>query len=373
MRCLASPTDLLRRLALPALLLLAALRPADGAEDIVKGSEIVAGSWDGGAFVDETGAFLSCLVVARYGASTLGIALYKNAAIALFLDNDGWSVTKGSRNPVTLAIDGASRRAVTAEGLGSNGYILELGVDRAFLEALGRGRTLDVVAGGGTIPFALTNGGATAARALEPCLQRYAGLDATGNPGGGGTSTNPIESGQGPEGSGAPAAGTAEQNPFAPATAGGAPLPSAAATAADPMQAVIEVLRDILVASGYRGPVFTVLGESSLSWSSPYSGIVGLYNSMGPVPDGTVKGLQRALTGLQSDRCAAPRQVTWDPISTVEGTTIYGGRMSCGGGRNYVFFLAFEFPDGVGLMLHDVPGSELTFGQRLNANLRSSF
>lgn len=370
---MASPTDLLRRLALPALLLLAALRPVAGAEDLVKGSDIVAGNWNGGAFVDETGAFLSCLVVARYGAYTLGIALYRNAAIALFLDNDGWSVTKGSRNPVTVTIDGTSRRAVTAEGLGSNGYILEFGVDRPFLEALGRGRALDVVAGGGTIPFALTNGGATAARALEPCLQRYAGRDATGNPGGGGTSTNPIEPGKGPESRGAPAAGTAEQNPFAPPAAGGAPQPSAAATTSSGMQAVIEVLRSALVASGYRSPAFTVLGEGSVSWTSPYSGIVGLYNSMGPVPDGTVNGPQRALTGLQSDRCAAPRQLTWDQVSKVEGTTIYGGRLSCGGGHNYVFFLAFEFPEGVGLMLHDVPGAELTFGQQLNANLRSSF
>ncbi len=121
--------------------------------------QVVVGNWSGGAYTnDRTGQFSHCAVNAPYkNGARLLTSVTSDFNWILGLSHPDWKLNVGTRVPLQLVFDRASRIDVTAEVRTPELITIAMPAESALIRAFREGRFLEVMAGDKRLTFALTS------------------------------------------------------------------------------------------------------------------------------------------------------------------------------------------------------------------------
>ena len=136
-------------------------------------SAFKSGNWNGEANNDDNGKFRDCTMLAEYNSGiTLAFIITRDFDWGLVLANDKWNLEVGSTQEVTLAVD--SRQAIpsSAKAVDSKGLLISLENTGPVVDAMRRGRMLNIVTDSGAVSFRLT-GTRDAIAKLAKCVSNH--------------------------------------------------------------------------------------------------------------------------------------------------------------------------------------------------------
>ncbi|KPV41160.1 hypothetical protein AN478_04495 [Thiohalorhabdus denitrificans] len=155
------------------LLLLLLAAPVDAATREAFSS----GPWKGEVLLsDSTGAFRGCLIsTAEGGDTSYGFALFLNGHLGLLVQNTEWTLPKGRKYRVTLAVDRERVGRFQARALRGNVVHLDLGAwEEAPVRVLRRGKRLTLASDAAESGFPLLlHGTDSALPRLQECYREH--------------------------------------------------------------------------------------------------------------------------------------------------------------------------------------------------------